>query len=362
FQPALMKSNLAALVVAPTLSYRLTNWLSIGISLHLIQITLADNDGLNAGAEGGNKGLVLDYSDPNNPVPLPPPNDTLTYEELFSLASTNDAVASSYVDVDNASGYGWGGSIGILLQPLPFLSLGASYIYRGKQNPLKGKAYIDASKSLSSIESDPDVKAITGVLFSTLLPNQLKGGLTAEYNFRLTNIKLPDVLNLGLAIKIAQRLLLAADFRYIRWAKVFKKFRADLTSGTNQDINAIVGSNRVVSTTYMLWKDQYVIALGLEAVALRSKEGTELLLQIGYNYGNSPSPTKTLSVGGAQNIQHHLTFGVRLVKRNWMFALSYVHAFTEKIYVSNSLSLPEANNTSIQTNQDTLFLGFTWQF
>ncbi|RME84385.1 MAG: hypothetical protein D6785_05620 [Planctomycetota bacterium] len=358
------KSNIAVLAFAPTFAYRLNKYLAFGVSLHLYQVSLSDNDGIQ-GSGGTSNGIVKDYTQ-NPPATIYYFGDPLTYGELFSLAGTNDAVASSFLDVDDASGWGFGGSLGILFTPSPYITIGLSYTLEGQFGDIKGKSHLDSTKSIESINNDPDIQTIVGLLFTTLLPDGANvfnpGGLTADYDFTLKKFKTPAVLSIGIALRPFERLLFALDFRWIRWSTAFKTFKAVLTNGTNPNINAIVGSNKIESDNNFLWDDQYVIALGLEFTLLKSKNGTELALQLGYNFGNNPAPTETQSPDSAPTIEHHVTFGLRFNYGNTSLSFAYVHGLTKRVFIAKNTELPEFSNSTQEANQDVFFFTFRRDF
>lgn len=353
-------SDLAVLAVAPTLSFRLNKYLSIGASFHLYQATLSDNDSI-SGSSGTSGGIVRDYTQPGNPV-ITYLGDPLTYDELFSLANSNDAVASAFVDVDDATGYGFGGSIGLLFTPSRYISLGVSYTFESAIGDMRGKAHLDSSKSIESIQGDPSIQAATGLLFSSLLPNGFSQGLIGNYDFTLANMKVPAVLNVGMAFRPFDRLMIALDFRWIRWSTAFNVFNVTLSNGDNADINAIVGGNEIKTQSLMHWNDQMVFAVGLEFTALRSKNGSEMVLQLGYNHASQTAPTETLGPASAPNISEHLTLGVKINLGSTGFTFSYIHGFTKTTIIQQNISLPEYSNTIQEANQDVFFFSFWVNF
>jgi long-chain fatty acid transport protein len=73
----------------------------------------------------------------------------------------------------------------------------------------------------------------------------------------------------------------------------------------------------------MDWDDQFVVAIGAEY------ELTETFkIRAGYNYGNSPVTSPSLSPLFPALVEHHATVGCTYSLANWDFDFAFEHAFT----------------------------------
>ena len=107
-----------------------------------------------------------------------------------------------------------------------------------------------------------------------------------------TNLSWPSELALGTSYKLTEKLLLAADIKFIDWSNAMESMDIKLEDGKDQSIP-------------LDWKDQIVYAIGLEYSATE-----KIKLRAGYNYGANPIPSATVMPLLSLITEHHITMGI----------------------------------------------------
>lgn len=107
-----------------------------------------------------------------------------------------------------------------------------------------------------------------------------------------TNLSWPSELALGTSYKLTEKLLLAADIKFIEWSNAMGNMDIKLNDSKDQSIP-------------LDWKDQIVYAIGLEYSAT-----DKIKLRAGYNYGANPIPSATVMPILSLITEHHITAGI----------------------------------------------------
>ncbi len=350
------ETTLFALAIAPSVSVRILDTLALGASFH-IYIMRFDLKGLLGSTKSKFGGQVLVRNVNGVPVdppvpPLPPPRDDLTFGELFDLVQSGDPNSSTIVEFDTTHTIGFGGSVGLLWQPIPELAFGASYTFQGVFGDLEGDAEVDATRTIEELNSNPEVEAITGFLFNSFLPNGGSEGFVADYDYTIEDVSTPAVLALGVAVRPVDRLLIALDYKFIQWSEAFDELKVTLENGTNEDINEINGGDRIDRDVALDWDDQHVIAIGGAFLA-----ADWLVIRAGYNYGNNPVPSETLSPSNTGITEHHLALGAGFYVGPVDLDFAYVYAFPNQEEISGNESNPEYNGVEVNAEQHWLYFG-----
>ncbi len=194
-------------------------------------------------------------------------------------------------------GTGWNGQFGLFWKPLETLRLGVTYTTRAR------------------ITTDGRATGNAGVQLTNL-------GLGAArpdfaYDAEVANL-FPQQVSAGLAWKAAPKLLLTAQFDWINWADAFETLPVRLTHGSNRDMNALVGADKLNDDVPLGWRDQYVGRFGAEyAIDAR------WTVCAGYAYARNPVPAATLTPLTAAINKHTLTAGVGFREGRFGLDLAY---------------------------------------
>ncbi len=206
--------------------------------------------------------------------------------------------------------------IGAMYRALPWLTVGATYTPPTKFNYSNGQATLNFSA------------------FGLGLVN---------YDARVSGITWPQQVDVSMAAKPTDRLLVAITTSWINWSSIRN---VDVTV-TNPN-NPLAPSQVTLSIPFN-WKDQAVVAVGLSYAVLREqswKDPNRFVVGIGFNHGNNPIPKETLSPLAPLILENHVTggFGFRFTEK-WSFDLGAIYAFKNSVTHTNP-SLPFGPNSN----------------
>ncbi len=194
-------------------------------------------------------------------------------------------------------GFGVNGQFGLRWQPVRAVTLDLSYTTPSRVET-HGKASGNAGVQLANLglgAARPDF----------------------EYSAQVINT-FPGTLSAGLNWQARPGLTLVGQFDWIHWSGAFTSLPVRLTSGTDADLNGLVGSSRLDDDIPLRWSDQYVGRFGVEQAF-----GEHWTVRIGYAYGNNPVPDGTLTPLTAAITEHLLTAGAGYKVGRWRFDAAY---------------------------------------
>jgi long-chain fatty acid transport protein len=183
--------------------------------------------------------------------------------------------------------------VGAMYRALPWLTVGATYTSPATFNYTDGEATLN---------------------FSAF------GLGNVHYDTRVSGITWPQQVDVSLAARPTEQLLVALTTSWINWDSL-----------DNADVTATHPNNPLAPSQVKLripfnWKDEIVVAVGVSYAAIQEqswKDHNRLVLRIGYNYCNNPIPNETLSSLAPLILEHHFTggFGFRFTEK-WAFDLA----------------------------------------
>ena len=115
---------------------------------------------------------------------------------------------------------------------------------------------------------------------------------TVNYDARVAGLKWPQQVDVSMAVRPIEPLLIALTTSWINWASI-NTMEITATNPNNPLAPAQVNLNIPFN-----WKDQVVLGIGVSYALLQEvawQERDRLVLRMGYNYGNNPVPKQTLS-------------------------------------------------------------------
>lgn len=210
-----------------------------------------------------------------------------------------------------------GAKIGAMYRALPWLTVGVTYTPPIRFNYSNGQSTIN---------------------FSAFGLGQVNYGSTQVADFRW-----PQQVDVSMAARPTDRLMLALTTSWINWGAI-----NTVSISASNPSNPLAPS--VVNLSLPLnWKDQAVVAVGISYVALRDDSLTEkdrLVLRAGYNYGNNPVPSDTLTPLVAVILEHHIGGGLGFrFNDHWSYDFAALNAF-KKEQTSTSTTSPFGNAKS----------------
>ncbi len=179
-----------------------------------------------------------------------------------------------------------------------------------------------------------------------------------EYDAKIKT-ELPQRISAGFAAELTERWRLLGQMDWINWSAAFSDLNVNLSGGTNDFVNGVVGSNGITDRIALNWKDQYVFRLGTEVDVTEN-----LMLRFGYVYGKNPVPGETLLPMTAAISEHTLACGLGWQMGSMSLDLAYQYDLPISRSASGSaITGPEYKNTrtSISAHWVGVTLGFKLQ-
>lgn len=277
------RSDLLFVSIAPAIAYRFSDRFSIGIAFNF-NIEMIQQDG-----------LAMQTTDilQGNPIP----GTSTTFGDLISGIEDQENVKGE-MDSDWLYGYGFGLRAGFLWKISKRFQFGAVYVSRTWMFDAQGTGSVDYTRYFNS----PEISGTTN-LARPFLPNQGQFGFANKYDIEL-EFNLPRRVGAGISFFISDNVLIAADFQWIQYSVTQKKMKVDLFNGDNPDFNALIGGTGTHAEFNNNWKDQYVWSFGCVW-----QTSDRLVLRAGYNYGNNPVPSLSMTPQLAAIGEHHVTVG-----------------------------------------------------
>ena len=206
----------------------------------------------------------------------------------------------------------FGAKVGATYKLLPWLTVGAAYTSPVRFNYTNGEATLN---------------------FSAF------GLGRVNYDVRVAGFTWPQQVDISMAAKPTDKLLLVLTTSCINWATV-----NTVTITASNPSNPLTPSMVNVNIPFN-WKDQVVVAVGVSYAVIqdRSFKGDNkdrLVLRAGYNHSNNQIPKETLSPLAPLILEHRFSGGVgyRITER-WSFDVAAHYGLKNSVTYTNS-SLP----------------------
>ncbi len=217
----------------------------------------------------------------------------LSKVELERNNGTFNPVTSSIVDTadvklnsDFWDNSGWGWNAGIMIKPVPEISIGASY---------RSSITVDYAGNATFTQILTGNAVLDGIV-AARLP---QGDQPAA-----TEIKFPASMNLGLAFVIAKNTTIALEADWTQWSD-FAELLIDFENPAIPDLDRITA-----------WEDSWAYRVGVE-----QKFGKHAL-RLGYYYDNTPQPLADVGPILADNDRNGYTIGYGYNTDKWGFNIS----------------------------------------
>ena len=342
-------------------AYRVGPRVSVGLSVTAMYMTF-ENAGITGVGGDQTAGLVrnfvqapFDQVDPSPDDLFEPAGVPVTWTEIFDNAGAPNSLSTSRIDIEDASGVGVAATLGFLVEVTDWLTLGLTYRSPGVFSDVKGEATLDSSAALASGEAALEIIQL-GFLGNHLPDDGVN--LVGNYDFKLKNFRLPQMLGLGVAVRPHARVLFVCDVKWLDWSAAFDEFDVLLSNGDNRDLNEITSnqtSSSIETQQPMQWRDQWVFALGA-AFAVNDW----VSLRLGWNYGKNPVPRKTEDPFSAASVEHHAAVGLGFSWERVRLDLAFVHTFVKARTINNSVVNEDFNGIRHKADQDTVWLGLSY--
>jgi long-chain fatty acid transport protein len=234
----------------------------------------------------------------------------LSYVQLQRNNATFNPLTSSFTDtawikLDSSlwENSGWGWNAGIMIKPIPEISIGAAY---------RSSITIDY-EGTATFNQILTRNAVLDAIVASRLPQ----GEQAV----ATEIEFPATLNLGLAFTIADCTTIALEADWTQWSD-FGELLIDFANPAIPDLDRITA-----------WEDSWAFRIGVE-----QKFGNGAALRLGYYYDNTPQPLTDVGPILADNDRNGFTIGFGYNTAKWGFNISdlYLHVKDRTVDVPNT--------------------------
>ena len=237
----------------------------------------------------------------------------------------------------HTDGIGWNASVGMLARPSNRVQIGLAY------------------KSRTVIESHGTATGNAGQQFTAL-------GLGAArpdfaYDAQVRNV-FPQSMLASVVLQANSLWVLSFQSNWINWKNAFVALPVTLTNGNNADINGLLGSNSIVDTVPLNWKDQFAFRAGVERLI-----GENVSWSGGFSHANNPVPNATLNPMTAAIMSNQLSTGLAYSTGPYRFNFAYALGLTTESNVQNSSLLSgEYNNSQVRVGTQSLTFGTSIRF
>lgn len=221
---------------------------------------------------------------------------------------------------------GWAGNLGFVYKISPQLSIGGVYHAKTKLDDMEGDGAINMSV----------------VMGSNTMPMSVSGRL------KVVNFQWPETYGLGAAYQVNDRLMLAADYKRIGWAKVMKNFQMSFTASGNSGMLAGLNGTTMDATLYQNWEDQDVFMMGGSY-----KLSDMLTLRAGANFANNPIPDSFMNPLFPAIVKNHYMGGAGLAISK-SSSLDFSFTYAPEVSATNQ-NMGGVTTTHSQTNWQLLY-------
>lgn len=349
-------SKLGYMRVGPGVAYKLRENLSVGAGVQLYY-------------------GMLDFKMPFslNPVTamngVADPTTGATFGQLFamdpSLGGFGYQEVTAYAAMNDLSGFGFGGNIGIYWEVNKMLSLGLSYT-----TPTRIYFSGNATMDMTAQFNDAFARAVQGVIAQNpgmtaeqaqaavmqMFGNMgidMSQGVATTFKNTDADFDIPQKVAFGVGLKPVPKWTVGFDVEWIDWSAAFDKFPLKFQDGTNSNINLMLNgdvNNGSFAYDFPLeWKDSFNFKFGLD---YKVTEKTNL--RAGFIHGQNPVPSSTVFAIFPAIVENHLTLGFGHKIGHLMFDVAYAHAFnkTENAVASGHAIGTEYNGSVDQLSEN----------
>lgn len=354
-------SKFAVMQGGPSLSYKFSEKLAVGLSAHLVYSQME---------------FQMPYSlSPSTLKGVINPQNGMTFGDLFSGPYENGGLnyteVTASANMKDLSSFSYAGKIGLAWKPNEKISLGLNYNTATPLHFRNGVAEMNMSAQMNDafgkvvagiMQQNPDMSAeeaqTAAMQNFAQMGIDLSKGAEANYDLK-SKFKLPQSLAAGISFNINKSFRAGLDAEWINWANAFDKMRLTMSNGANSNINRMMGNDGDFKIDFPLkWKNSIVIRTGGEFDFSKKVTG-----RIGYAYGSNPVPASTIFPVFPAIIEHHLTAGMSFkLSEPIALNLAYEHGFKNELKATNPSLIAEEFSGSISGLRTSIYhISVSWK-
>lgn len=228
-----------------------------------------------------------------------------------------------------ATGDGFAGKLGFTYQVNSQLSVGGTYHSKTSLSDLTGSAKVTMVVAEFGGPGNPD------------------GSVTMNGDIKIKDFQWPETYGLGMSYQASDKLMVAADVKYIRWADVMKDFKMSFTANGNAGTPAAgFDGTTLDAVMFQNWDNQTAVQIG------GSYKATEqATIRAGVNVANNPIPDSTLHYLFPATVKTHYTAGFGY-DFNPVSAVNFSLTYAPKVSQTNDMGM---TITHSQTNWQLMY-------
>ena len=231
------------------------------------------------------------------------------------------------VKLENAHGYQQNFRLGAWWRPTPKVSFGAVY------------------------QTETDSTFENGDMQVNFSAHPLLGG-KVKYDGKMDGFTFAAQAGIGIAVRPNDRWTIALDVKKNYWDDAIDTI---LVTSSNP---SVAGAPSVTLPFVFNWKDTWVYALGVD---YRASE--RLTLRAGYNFGENPVPSETLTPLFPATVEDHVSVGLSFMgATGTLYEVSLEHALnaSQKNNNVDPMVNPFGPGARVDHSQWTLAFGISW--
>jgi long-subunit fatty acid transport protein len=349
--------------VAPTfvVAYTPTEWLSLGVGLHAIYGSVEIRSVVGGGS------TPLGGSPQINGVPIPGNPTYADFLDIFSNDASSDPTTYFKADLTAVQ---YSATLSASIRIGRRVGIGLSYRFRSwAPEDLSGDGLVDSGRTFQQALGGlaPGLQTI----FLSTLPNGGTNGFAGEYDVEMRSIYVPRQVRLSVAVWPLDRVTIGAEIAWIEWHRAFRRFNLKLKDGTNEDVNFVVGADRIDSTLDQRWYNRWSYSLYTAVTAYQrdpeeESEGVvveSLTLRLGINYADiAVNEDVANNSPNAAFVNTNLSFGASLEIGMFTVHSLVEHSFHGSKRANDRPQSLTGKNTYYSSSQWFYHLGLTVRF
>jgi long-chain fatty acid transport protein len=297
------------------LSYKVNNKLDVGGSIDYVWggldimwsmdannffggLDSSYNTGLNAyGANAeGNRANISGSLVDTFFASFAPPTGVSANNQITAFYWGNFEFSDNSDFTQEARGAGFAGKLGFTYKVNNKLRVGGTYHMKTAMSDFEGDVTLKFNVDMYNFGTDglPGTADDTNTNMTVPVSGKIK----------VKDFQWPATIGLGVAYEVSDKLMIAADWKQLKWAAVMESFKMEVTTDGSAS-NGGFANKKLDVEYYQNWDDQNVIELGAAY-----KATDQLTVRAGYNHASNPIPNDSVNFLFPATIENHFTFGL----------------------------------------------------
>lgn len=249
-------------------------------------------------------------------------------------------------------GAGFAGKLGFTYKVNNKLTVGGTYHMKTAMSDFEGDVKLKFNVDMYDLGGDGTFG--TGDDTNTNMTVPVKGKV------KVVDFQWPTTIGLGIAYEVSDKLMIAADWKQLKWSEVMESFNMAISTDNTAANGAFAGKKLDVEY-YQNWDDQNVIQVGGAY-----KATDQLTVRAGFNHASNPVPNDTVNFLFPATIENHYTFGLgyEVDKASSVdFAMSYAPEVkvTESVTEDANIGGPATTDSSASPANTITHSQTNWQ-